>query len=172
MDVLTLIKSFLSNIPTGVGVAFVVLLCSLIKIKPMEINVLQWLGRKIGDALTHNIMEKVNEIAREQKEMKKKIEEHEKEDKRQEALEARRRILEFAREILVGEKHTKEDYICALESVDFYEKYSEENPGFQNNRCLLAIDLLKSNYAERLAKADFLAEEYRNSLYAKRNVQL
>ena len=99
--------------------------------------------------------------------MEVKFDKHIAEDEKQDALTARKCILRFAREILQGQAHTKEDFIQVLDDIDCYESYCETNPSFPNKRAVFASKLIQDNYQERLAKADFLAEEYRCQLVEK-----
>jgi len=93
--------------------------------------------------------------------MEDKLDNHITEDEENKAREKRQLILSFGKEILKGEKHTREGFVEILAIIDDYEKYCEEHPKFPNNRAIFAINLIKDNYKERLEKADFLEESYR-----------
>lgn len=53
---------------------------------------------------------------------------------------------------------SKEEFIEVLTEIDAYERYCEEHPDYPNNRAVLAIENIRSNYKERLQKHDFLQE--------------
>lgn len=148
----------------GIIIALGVVLLGTIKIKPLEINIWQWLAKTIGNALNKDLISKVDSIEIEQRILEKQFETHVNENKKRDALECRRVILKFANEILRGEKHTKEQYINVLEDIQSYECFCKEHEqDFPNERATHAINLIRDNYRERLEKADFLIEKYRNS---------
>ena len=72
------------------------------------------------------------------------------------AVSARVRILRFADEMGEGRKHSKDTYDQALSDIDFYEQYCKAAPTFRNNQTIATVEYIKSNYAERLEKHDFL----------------
>lgn len=148
------------------GIIFILFtaLGSLIKVKPLEINLLQYIIRGIGNALNHDLLEEVKTIKKSQKQLETDFKQHQEHDKKKEALDHRLCILRFAREILVDQKHTKEDFIEILDIIDSYNKYCASHPDFPNSRAVFACKLIQNNYQERLEKADFLAEEYRCQL--------
>ena len=79
-------------------------------------------------------------------------------DDRRNADGHRTRILHFNNELLRGIEHTKEEFIEALAEIDAYEHYCAAHPEYPNNRAVLAIENIRSNYKERLQKHDFLQE--------------
>ena len=72
------------------------------------------------------------------------------------AISSRIRILRFADEMMENRKHSKDSWSQALVDCDTYEDYCKDNEDFRNNITSATISYLKSNYAERLEKHDFL----------------
>ena len=72
------------------------------------------------------------------------------------AVASRVRILRFADEMMEGRKHSKDSFEQALSDIDYYEDYCEGHPNFKNNQTIATVAYIKSNYAERLEKHDFL----------------
>jgi len=72
------------------------------------------------------------------------------------AISSRIRILRFADEMMENRKHSKDSWSQVLVDCDTYEDYCKDNEDFRNNITSATISYLKSNYAERLEKHDFL----------------
>ena len=68
----------------------------------------------------------------------------------------RSKILQFNNELLRDIPHTREDFIEILAEIDFYEKYCDTHPEYENNRATHAVANIKRVYDERLIKHDFL----------------
>ena len=98
------------------------------------------------------------DVARELAEIKEKLDGHVTMDDRRNADGHRTRTLHFNNELLRGIEHTKEEFIEALAEIDAYERYCAAHPEYPNNRAVLAIENIRSNYKERLQKHDFLQE--------------
>ena len=72
------------------------------------------------------------------------------------AVNARVRIIRFADEMGRDERHSKESWDQVMGDVKAYEDYCKEHPKFPNGKTVETIKYLRSNYAERLEKHDFL----------------
>ena len=130
-------------ITNGGGVLVVVM--TLVQIAPIKISPWSWLAKAIGKAMGLDRIEK-------------KLDAHIEMDDRRNADGHRTRILHFNNELLRGIEHTKEEFIEALAEIDAYEHYCAAHPEYPNNRAVLAIENIRSNYKERLQKHDFLQE--------------
>ena len=84
------------------------------------------------------------------------LDNHIREDREQDIRLARREVLRFNDEIRRGVEHTEESYDDILDCIDAYERYCAQNPGFENNKAVMAIANIKRVYQERLVKNDFL----------------
>ena len=133
----------------GSGGALLVLM-TLVQIAPVKINPWSALAKAIGRAINADVAQELEEI-------KAKLDAHVTMDDRRNADGHRTRILHFNNELLRNINHTKEEFIEVLAEIDAYESYCEEHPEYPNNRAVLAIHNIKSNYQARLQKHDFLA---------------
>ena len=72
------------------------------------------------------------------------------------AVSARVRIIRFADEMGRDERHSKESWDQVIVDVKTYEDFCNEHPKFPNGKTVETIKYIRSNYAERLEKHDFL----------------
>lgn len=138
----------LQEILLGSGVGLVVIL-SLIQIAPIKIDPWSAIGRMIGRAINGDVLKEI-------KDTKAELDKHIKVDDERNADLHRARILQFNNELLRDIPHTREDFIEVLAEIDYYERYCETHPEYQNNRAVHAISNIGRVYDERLKKHDFL----------------
>lgn len=62
----------------------------------------------------------------------------------------RGRILAFADEIRRGLNHSKESYIQILDDVTKYNRYCSMHPEFENERTVIASQVIKDSYANKM----------------------
>lgn len=136
---------------------------TLIEISPIKINPWSWiwkllkfLWRGFCRSLNADVLEKLAEVEREQKDTKKKLENHIKLDDRREADKVRASILQFNNELLRDIPHTKEEFVDILSKIDWYNDFCRENTDYKNSRAVHAIANIERVYDERLEKHDFL----------------
>lgn len=72
------------------------------------------------------------------------------------ALTWRYRILRFDDEIRHDDKHTKEHFDQILEDITKYERFCKDNPDFENNKAVLAIENIKNVYKKCTNEGSFL----------------
>ncbi|WP_303437674.1 hypothetical protein [uncultured Oscillibacter sp.] len=140
----------IQEILTGGGGVLLILL-TLVQISPIKLNPWSALAKTVGRAINADVAKELSEI-------KEKLDGHVTMDDRRNADGHRTRILHFNNELLRGIEHTKEEFIEALAEIDAYEHYCAGHPEYPNNRAVLAIENIRSNYKERLQKHDFLQE--------------
>lgn len=140
----------INEIIAGSG-GLLLIIMTLIQLTPLKINPWSAIAGAIGRSVNKEVLKELETV-------KKKIDEHVVMDDQRVADGHRTRILHFNNELLRGIMHTKEEYIEALAEIDAYEKYCRENPSYPNNRAVLAIENIRSNYKERLKQHDFLTE--------------
>lgn len=133
---------------TSGGGALLILL-TLIQIAPIKVNPWTALAQAIGRAINKDVLTKLDET-------RKILDEHIKTDDARNADLHRSRILQFNNELLRDIPHTREDFIEILAEIDFYEKYCDTHPEYENNRATHAVANIKRVYDERLIKHDFL----------------
>lgn len=138
----------LKEIFMGGGGVLVVLL-TLVQIAPVKVNPWSAIAKAVGKAVNADVTKELCEI-------KKKLNDHVTMDDWRTADGHRTRILHFNNELLRSIDHTEEEFNEVLAEIDAYEEYCEEHPEYPNNRAVLAIENIRSNYKERLQKHDFL----------------
>lgn len=146
----------------GSGVGLVIILFSLIKIKPLEINIWSWLLRKIGKAFQGDVIDamsdlntKVDNLETKVDNLDAKMTNHELKDEENVILSKRKDILTFADEIYSGQYHSREHFEEILSFIDDYEDYYETHPLFENNKALIAIELITKTYKKCLEEHKF-----------------
>lgn len=131
------------------GGGLLLVFATLIQITPVQINPWTWLARTIGRAINGDVLTKLEDT-------RQVLDEHIKADDARNADLHRSRILQFNNELLRDIPHTREDFIEILAEIDFYEKYCDTHPEYENNRAAHAVSNIKRVYDERLMKHDFL----------------
>lgn len=142
----------------GAGV-FVVIILSLIKIKPLEISVWHWLARKVGRAFNGETLDAVAEI---KQDLSAHLQEHKQaqEDRDEDRAETnRQRILRFSDEMYIGTYHSRESFEDIITKIDQYEKYCADHPDFPNGMTVTAANLIREQYADCMRKHTFEKEE-------------
>ncbi len=137
------------NMAQAGAVGLFVILIGAIKIPPLEINLWGWLGKMIGKAINGEVLEKVDNLAKE-------VDEFKGQQELESVRYARQRILRFSDEILFKQRHSKEHFDEILEDIDLYEKYCREHEDYENNKAELAIATIREVYKQCLKTHDFL----------------
>lgn len=137
----------------GGGLLLVVL--TMVQIAPIKINPWSALGKALGKVINGDVLEKLDEVQKAQKDTRKALDEHIKVDDERNADMHRMRILQFNLELLENKPHTREDFIEIFAEIDFYERYCKEHEEYKNNRCNHAIMNIGRVYDDRLRKRDF-----------------
>jgi hypothetical protein len=143
------------------------ILLTLIQISPIKINPWSWLGKVIGKALNHDVLENVNDLKQAQKDYQKttdkRLEDIEKARRdfmyyqtECEAKDARRRILRASDELRLGIEHSQEYFKDILDDISFYNNFCREHKEFKNMQAVAAIDFVTKTYQNCLEKNMFL----------------
>lgn len=117
----------------GGAMVFIIVLSCLIQITPIKINPISWLGRMLN-----------KDMAR----IEAKLDEHI-------AQSHRNKIFAFQTELLVGTKHTQEQFLEVLEACEYYEKYVEQNK-IKNGKATEAIKYIQRCYRKCLDERSFV----------------
>lgn len=141
---MTEIKEYMAQLG---GILFV--LMTLIQIAPIKINPWTAIGRAIGRAINHDVIEKVDNLDVEVKSIKAEMAENV-------AIDCRVRILRFGDEVLHGHKHTKDHFEEILKDIKKYELYCKEHPDFENNVTELTSMKIEECYKKCLDENSFL----------------
>ena len=134
------------------GGGILVVLLSLIKVKPLEISVWHFLARKIGKAFNGELLDKVDGM---EKTMDRHLEEHELER----ADTNRQRILRFSDEMYDNKYHSKDSFEDILDKIKEYDSYCEQHPDYLNQRTVIASKVIKDQYEECLKNHTFIQQE-------------
>ena len=130
------------------GSGLVILLLSVIKVKPLEISVWHWIARKLGRAFNGEMFDEMGDI-------KKTLNEHLKEEKERDIISYRTKILRFADEMYMKKYHSKEHFEEILALIKEYNDYCDKHKDFENERTVIAQKLIKDQYAECMRRNSF-----------------
>lgn len=140
---------------------------TIIQVAPIQIDPWSWLGNLLiapfKKAISDPIVAEIKGIEKEVNGVEQKVDtlqndltSHINSEAIKDALEKRRLILQFNDQIIQGNFHTKESWDQILDVVDDYEDFCLTHPEFPNNKCLLAIEHIKSQYQKHLDDNSFL----------------
>lgn len=138
---------------SGVGVAAMTTLIQKFskKYKPWS-----WLARQLGKAMNAEMLEKLDTVEKKVDRLEKKDEAQDEERAKGKALDARRRILSCADECRRHIKHSEEFFNNVLEDVSYYKNYCDTHPSFENEKAVIAIDVVENVYKHCIETNDFL----------------
>ena len=138
------------------AIGILAILCGMIKIPKIELNFWNLIGRTIGRSINKEMMEQVNGLHDEIKNVKSEIDTLKKEEELERVRDARQRILRFNDEILFEQRHSKEHFDEILDDIDVYEEYCRTHKDYENNKAVLAIATIREVYKDCLKTHDFL----------------
>lgn len=124
-------------------------LSAIIQIAPIKINPWSWIAKKIGRALNSEVIEKVDKLEKDVKQLQSDLDE-------QSARNARARILRFGDEILHGVKHSQEHFDEILSCITDYTKYCDEHPEFRNHVTVITTQHILDVYDNCRRENSFL----------------
>lgn len=133
------------------GGGVLVAVMTLVQIAPVPVNPWSWLAKRIGRAINAEVLDQVQTTQR-------KLDEHIERDDAGRADQVRANILAFNRQLMAGERHTREEFWDILSAIDRYHKYCESHPQYPNERAVHAIHNIGRVYDERQRKNDFLPD--------------
>ena len=143
----------ISEICEGNLAAGIALLCAalatIIQVSPIKLDPWTWLGRWIGRAINGELMEKVDQLEKDIKQI-----DHDAGERNAKA--ARARVLRFGDELIHDVRHSKEHFDDILQDITEYEKYCEEHPEFENDRMQLTAQKIKDTYKKCWEEHSFL----------------
>lgn len=148
------LKSVSEMILGGSGIIFI--LMTIIQIVPIKINPWSYLSRKIGKAINHDMIERMDKLDKNVENLSTDLQNLREECNERDATLSRVRILRFGDEILHGIPHSKEHYDNILQDITFYENYCRSHPNYINNIAVMTIKHIKNMYQKHLEQDDFL----------------
>lgn len=115
-----------------------------------------WLAEQFGKAANKEMLDKLDKVEGEIKEIKNKDEEQDRLIDLRMAKAARRRILRCSDEIRKKDRHSEEYFNDVLDDISYYKQYCKDHPEFENEKAVLAIKLVKRTYEKCISDNDFL----------------
>lgn len=127
----------------------IVALSALIQISPIKLNPWSWIAKRVGKAINSEVIEKVDRLEDDLKDLKEAQDEHN-------AKVARSKILEFGDELYHDMKHSKEAFDDILAMITEYEQYCESHPKFKNKRTERTEKYITQTYDKCVEEHTFL----------------
>ena len=115
-----------------------------------------WLAEQFGKAANKEMLDRLDVVEKKINNIEERDLEQDRKSEEDRAKAARRRILRFADEIRSRVKHSKEFFDDMLQDISFYKNYCKENPKFENEKAVMAIELIEETYKKCLRENDFL----------------
>ena len=115
-----------------------------------------WLAEQFGKAANKEIIDRLDDVEKKIINIEERDSEQDRKSEEERAKAARRRILRFADEIRSKVRHSKEFFDDVLADISFYKNYCKENPKFENEKAVMAIELIEETYKKCLRENDFL----------------
>ena len=128
----------------------------IVQIAPIKINPWSAILKGIGNLLNSGMQEKVDEISNKVNDIESRVIQHEEERDKDKALDARRRILRFADECIRKDKHSKEFFNNVMDDITLYKYYCDTHPSFQNEQCVMSIEVIEKAYRHCVDENGFL----------------
>lgn len=125
---------------------------TLVQLAPIKVNPWTWVARAIGRAINAEVIQKVDKLEGDLRNLKDRSEEHE-------AKSCRIRILRFGDEIRHGVHHSKEHFDQILLDITEYENYCNDHPRFKNNMTVITTGVIMSTYQECFKENKFEPQE-------------
>lgn len=123
----------------------------VIQISPIKVNPWSWIARKIGNAINHDINEKVDKLASKVDKLQNSVDENA-------AKFAREKILEFGDDLIYQpeRKHSKDRFDDVVQHITEYDSYCTDHPEFKNHMTESTTKLILSTYEKCMAEHSFL----------------
>lgn len=131
------------------GGGVLILLMTLVQITPIKINPWSWLAKRIGRAINGEVLENVNHLKEDVKDLKDSNDE-------EWASLSRSHILRFGDELLHGVAHSKEHFDQILIDISKYKKYCEGHPEYLNDIANATMEHITRTYQKCLDDNSFL----------------
>lgn len=115
-----------------------------------------WLAEQFGKAANKEMLDRLNDVEKKIVKIEERDSEQDRKNEEERVKAARRRILRCADEIRSKVRHSKEFFDDILADISFYKRYCKENPEFENEKAVMAIELIEETYKRCLREDDFL----------------
>ena len=138
----------------GSGLAVAAL--TLVQVVPVKINPWSYIARSIGKALNKDMMDKLESVQDDVKDLGNKHSNLEYRMDKDKADDCRTRILRFGDELRRGVEHSEEFFNQILDDISDYKRYCTEHPEYKNDRAVNAIAEIEKVYQRCMEKNSFL----------------
>lgn len=132
------------------------LIPTIFEVSKIKINPWTWLGRKIGLAINHDVINRLDEVDSRLDTLEKQQAETNEKNELKEAEDARTRILRTADDIRIEARHSKEFFDDVLRDCGKYEKYCADHERYPNHKAEASIKLINETYERCLRENSFL----------------
>lgn len=150
------IKELLSE-NSGTLLAIIAIAMTLIEVTPIKVNPWSAFVHWIGKVFNGEVLKKLDTMEKTQHETRVRLDEHIRVDDERDANMHRQRILKFNADLMKGDDcYTHEYFVDILADIDEYEDFCKCNPGYKNNRAVMAIANIKRVYEQHEKNGDFL----------------
>lgn len=122
----------------------------IIQITPIKWNPYSWIAKKIGSALNHDLIKKIEMTDKKVDDIANTLNTHIVENERERIMDIRNRILAFSDDIRNGVNHSKERYDQILNEILRYNNYCADHPDFPNAAAIHAIAFIEEEYDLRI----------------------
>jgi len=133
-----------------------VVLTSLVQALSNKYKPWTWLAQQFGKAANKEMLDRLDNVEKKIINIEESNKQQDKKSEEDRAKAARRRILRCADEIRSKVRHSKEYFDDVLSDISFYKNYCKENPKFENEKAVVAIELIEEMYKRCLRENDFL----------------
>nr|DAH45849.1 MAG TPA: hypothetical protein [Caudoviricetes sp.] len=138
----------------GSGIAVAAL--TLVQVVPVKINPWSCIARFIGKALNKDMMDKLESVQDDVKDLGNKHSNLEYRMDKDKADDCRTRILRFGDELRRGVEHSEEFFNQILDDISDYKHYCTEHPEYKNDKAVNAIAEIEKVYQRCMEKNSFL----------------
>ncbi len=138
------------------GGGFLLLFMTLVQVTPIKINPWSAVARGIGKAMNRDILDKLDTVETDVKNLKEKHDNLENRMDKDDADSCRTRILRFADELRRGVEHSEEFFNQILDDISDYERYCSEHPEYKNSKAVNAIAKIDKVYQKCMEENSFL----------------
>ena len=115
-----------------------------------------WLAEQFGKAANKEMLDRLDAVEKKINNIEERDLEQDRKSEEERVKAARRRILRCADEIRSKVRHSKEFFDDILADISFYKRYCKENPKFENEKAVMAIELIEETYKKCCRENDFL----------------
>ena len=130
----------------------------IIEVTPIKLNPWSWIARKIGKAINHDVLNKIDCLEKKNAELECGIENVKNALAEKDAKDARMAILRFGDDLIFypDRKYSKDRFDEVAHIITEYDNYCKEHPEFPNHMTQTTSKLILNEYHRRMAEHDFM----------------